>query len=237
MPQENGDLMMIWKFRSPVVLVLLAVLMVASCRSAGEFGSEPEQLIDKSRITFQSMMSDNQYPSLIDLASRAKAVLIVPSLLRAGFFFGGRGGNAIMLVRGEDGSWSPPAFYTIGGLSFGLQFGGESSELVVTIMTQRGLNAVINRQVTLGGDAGLAIGELGRGATAATGIGWNADMYAFARSAGLYAGVSLEGSVIAPRHTWNQQLYGVNATPSSILVDRTSSSASESVSSIIAAMP
>ncbi len=167
MPQENGDLMMIWKSRSPVVLVLLAVLMVASCRSAGEFGSEPEQLIDKSRITFQSMMSDNQYPSLIDLASWPKPFLSCRAFARRAFL--AARGNAIMLVRGEDGSWSPPALYTIGGLSFGLQFGGESSELVVTIMTQRGLNAVINRQVTLGGDAGLAIGELGRGATAATG--------------------------------------------------------------------
>ncbi len=232
-----GVALIIWKFRSSLILMLLAVLMVASCRSAGEFGNEPEQLIDKSRISFQSMMSDNQYPSLVDLASRAKAVLIVPNLLRAGFFFGGRGGNAVMLVRNADGSWSPPAFYTLGGLSFGLQFGGESSELVVTIMTEKGLNAVLDRQVTLGGDAGLAIGELGKGATAATGIGLQSDMYAFARSSGLYVGVSLEGSVIAPRHTWNQQLYGLDATPRSILIDRASTGQSESIRSIIAAMP
>ena len=113
-----------------------------------------------------------------------------------------------MLVRDEDGHWSPPAFYTIGGLSFGLQFGGQTSELVVTVMTERGLNALLDRQVTLGGDAGLAIGELGRGVNAATGIGYKSDLYAFARSEGLFVGVSLEGSVIAPRHTWNQQLYG-----------------------------
>jgi len=228
---------MIRRFRTFLPLLLIAALALTGCRSAGEFGSEPEQLVDRSRITFQSMMTDNQFPGLVDLASRAKAIIIVPSLLKAGFFFGGRGGNAVMLVRGADGSWSPPAFYTIGGLSFGLQFGGSSSELVITIMTEKGVNAVLDRQVTLGGDAGVAIGELGQGVNAATGVGLKSDMYAFARSEGLFVGVSLEGSVIAPRTTWDQQLYGSDATPDSILLTRTSTSSSQSVSGIIAAMP
>ena len=223
--------------RHSLTSLLLVVLMLASCRSSGEFSSEPEQLVDRSRITFQSMMSDNQYPSLVDLSSRAKAIVIVPNLIRAGFFFGGRGGNAVMLVRDEDGHWSPPAFYTIGGLSFGLQFGGQTSELVVTVMTERGLNALLDRQVTLGGDAGLAIGELGRGVNAATGIGYKSDLYAFARSEGLFVGVSLEGSVIAPRHTWNQQLYGQGATPRSILIEHASTTEVPSVANIIKAMP
>ncbi|MDD5585691.1 MAG: lipid-binding SYLF domain-containing protein [Alphaproteobacteria bacterium] len=227
---------MIRSIRPTLYSLLLVLLVLGSCRSAGEFGSEPEQLIDRSRITFQSMMSDNQYPGLVDLASRAKAIIIVPSMLRAGFFVGGRGGNAVMLVRNGQG-WSPPAFYTIGGLSFGLQFGGESSELVITVMTDKGLYSVLDRQVTLGGDAGVAVGELGKGVNASTGMGLKSDMYAFARSQGLYVGVSLEGSVIAPRHTWNQQLYGIEATPRSILIDHTSSSSSQSVSAIIAAMP
>ena len=225
------------RFRSVLAFSLLAVMALASCRSAGEFGSEPEQLVDRSRLSFQSMMSDNQYPGLVDLATRAKAIIIVPNLIRAGFFFGGRGGNAVMLVRSAEGQWSPPAFYTLGGLSFGLQFGGQTSELVITVMTEKGLNAVLDRQVTLGGDAGLAIGELGKGVNAATGLGLKSDMYAFARSQGLFVGVSLEGSVIAPRYTWNQQVYGAEATPRSILVENTASSTAPSVSAIIGAMP
>lgn len=220
-----------------LTLAFVLVMGLASCRSAGEFGSEAEQLVDRSRGTFQSMMSDNQYPGLVDLATRAKAIIIVPNLIRAAFFFGGRGGNAVMLVRGEDGKWSPPAFYTIGGISWGLQFGGQTSELVLTVMTEKGLNAVVHREVTLGGDAGVAVGELGKGVNAATGVGLNSDMYAFARSEGLFVGVSLEGSVIAPRETWNQQLYGDQATPEAILMDRTATSASKSVSDIVAAMP
>jgi SH3 domain-containing YSC84-like protein 1 len=220
-----------------LTLILVALLALGSCRSSGELGSEPEQLADKSRITLQSMLADSQYPGLLDLANRAKAIIIAPNILRAAFFFGGRGGNAVMLARDANGKWSPPAFYTIGGLSWGLQFGGQTSELVLAVMTDKGLKAFMNREVTLGADAGLAVGELGAGARADTGMDLKADMYAFARSQGLFVGVSLEGSVIAPRETWNQQLYGQNATPQSILLDHSSTTQSKAVLDLVAAMP
>ncbi|HEU0118444.1 MAG TPA: lipid-binding SYLF domain-containing protein [Alphaproteobacteria bacterium] len=223
--------------RSQLLLVMVAVLALASCRTNSQIGSEPEQIINESRDSFQSMMGDNQYPTLVDLMTRAKAVIIVPNLIRAAFFFGGRGGNAVMLVRGEDGKWSQPGFYTLGGISWGLQFGGQTSELIITVMSDKGVKAIMNRQATLGADAGLAIGELGRGANAATGMDLKADMYAFARSEGLFVGVSLEGSVISPRETYDQELYGPDATPESILLDRTSNSQSQAVSAIVAAMP
>jgi len=219
------------------LLVFTAFLALASCRSSGDLGSEPEQLADRARVSFQGMMGDSQYPSLVSLATRAKAVIIVPNLIRAAFFFGGRGGNGVMLVRGDDGKWSAPAFYTLGGLSWGLQVGGQTSELVIVVMTQKGVEAIMNREVTLGGDAGLAIGELGQGVNASTGLGLKADMYAFARSQGLFVGVSLEGSVISPREIWDQQVYGQDATPKSILVDRTSTSSSAVINNLIAAMP
>ncbi len=223
--------------KTRIILMLAAFLTLASCRSSGDFGSEPEQLADRARISFQGMMGDSQYPGLVDLATRAKAIIIVPNLIRAAFFFGGRGGNGVMLVRGPDGKWSPPAFYTLGGISWGLQIGGQSSELVIAIMTEKGLDAVMNRAVTLGGDAGVAVGELGKGVNASTGIGLKSDMYAFARSEGLFVGVSLEGSVLAPRETWNQQLYGQDATPKSILVERTASPSSNAITGLIAVMP
>lgn len=224
-------------FAKAFAIAFMLMMSLTSCHSSGEFSSEAEQLVDRARGTFQSMMSDNQYPSLVDLATRAKAIIIVPNLIRAAFFFGGRGGNAVMLVRGPDGKWSQPAFYTLGGISWGLQFGGQTSELVLTVMTDKGLNAVVHREVTLGGDAGVAVGELGKGVNAATGMDLNADMYAFARSEGLFVGVSLEGSVIAPRETWNQQLYGDQVTPESILIDRTATTSSKSAADIVAAMP
>lgn len=218
-------------------LVLAAVMALSSCRSSGELGGEPELLADRARIAFQGMMSDNKYPGLVDMAARAKAVVIVPNLMRAAFVFGGRGGNGVMLVRGADGRWSSPAFYTLAGGSWGLQAGLQSSELVLLIMTEKGVNAIIDRKVTLGGDAGLAVGELGQGVNASTGIGLKSDMYAFARSQGLFVGVSLEGSVIAPRETFNHQVYGQSATPRSILLDRTTTFNSNVIARLVSAMP
>ena len=229
-PFKNG-------LKARFLIVLVAFFALASCRSSGEFGSEPEQLADRARISFSGMMTDNQYPGLVDLATRAKAIIIVPNMIRAAFFFGGRGGNGVMLVRGADGRWSPPAYYTLGGISWGLQIGGQSSELVIAVMTDKGLQAIMSREVTLGADAGIAVGELGKGVNAATGMGLKSDMYAFARSEGLFVGVSLEGAVIAPRETWNQQLYGQDATPESILVNRTSSTNSTAVAGLVTAMP
>lgn len=220
-----------------LILVLTALLALASCRSSGDFGNEPEQLADSARVTFQGMMSDNQYPGLVDLATRAKAIIVVPNMMRAAFFIGGRGGNGVMLVRGADGKWSDPAFYTLGGISWGLQIGAQSSELIIAVMTDKGLNAIMDHEVTLGADAGLAVGELGKGVNAATGMGLKSDMYAFARSEGLFVGVSLEGAIIAPRETWNQQLYGQDATPKSILIDHTSTTNSTVVKGLVAAMP
>ncbi len=219
------------------LLVFAAFLALASCRSSGDIGNEPEKLINQSRVTFQSMMGDTQYPGLVDLSTRAKAIIVVPNLIRAAFFFGGRGGNGVMLVRGADGRWSNPAFYTIGGISWGLQVGGQASELIILVMTEKGVNAILTREVTLGGDAGVAVGELGQGVNAATGLGMKSDMYAFARSQGLFVGVSLEGSVISPRETWNRQVYGQGATPKSILLDRTSSSMSPGIAGLVSSMP
>src|ERR1700744_1363295 len=129
--------MMTNAFKKPTILAFVALLLLGSCRSTGELGSEPEQLADKSRITLQSMLADSQYPGLLDLATRAKAVIIAPDILQAAFFFGGRGRNDVMLVRGADGKWSNPAYSPIGGLSWGLQFGGQSSELVIVVMTDK----------------------------------------------------------------------------------------------------
>ncbi|MDX9689190.1 MAG: hypothetical protein EOM37_07310 [Proteobacteria bacterium] len=221
-----------------VCLLAVSLLGLSACHSADDLGTQHERLISESMISFQSMMRDGQYPGLVDLATRARAILIVPNYLRAAFFVGGYGGNAVLVVRNQNNQWSNPAFYTLGGLSFGLQFGGNSSEIVIAIMTEKGLNAIMDRKVTLGGDAGVAVGELGRGVRAATGIGYKSDMYAFARSEGLYVGVSLEGSVIAPRHTWNQAFYHQpKVAPRDILVRRSVTTNSQAAASLIAAMP
>lgn len=201
--------------------VLLAALPLAACYNSDDLSTEPERIINNSATTAERMYSDPEFTTLLDLSTRAKALLIFPNMLRAAFIFGGRGGNGVLITRdATTGSWSAPAFYTIGGINWGLQFGGQQQEIIVAIMTERGLNAVIDRRATLGADASVAAGEVGKGVQASTGVGINSDMYAFAKTAGLYIGVSLDGSVIWPRHEWNEQLYGPGATPQGILIDR-----------------
>lgn len=204
--------------------VLLSMLLLCVTALPAFAMSEAEEVVDKSRIAAESMFSDPNFPLLLDLTTKAKAVLIVPNMVRAGLIFGGRGGNAVLIARDGDGGWTPPAFYTLGGVSWGLQIGIQSSQLIIVIMTDKGLKAVMDRKVSLGADANVALGELGAGAQASTGLDLKADMYAFARSSGAFAGVALDGTVIAPRQSFNDEFYGVVTSPRAILIDRTASS-------------
>lgn len=203
-------------------------------RPSGDITSQRELLI-KAQATLESLLSNPDYPSLLNLATRAKALLIVPSLFKLSFFFGGHGGSGVLLARGPGGKWSDPAFYTIGGINYGFQIGAQSSELILTVMSEKGLKALLEHELTLGADAGASIGTVGRGAKAATGMGEDADVYAFARSEGLYIGISLDGTVISPDRGWNEALYGSGATPEAILIDQHFTS--PEAAKLVAAMP
>ncbi len=182
--------------------------------------SSQKELLVRAQSTLESMLSNPDYPSLLNLATRAKAILIIPSMLKLSFLIGGHGGSGVLLARGADNKWSHPAFYTIGGINYGFQIGGQSSELILTVMSEKGLRALLDHELTLGADAGASIGTIGRGAHAATGLGQDADVYAFARSEGLYVGISLDGTIITPDRGWDEAFYGKGATPEAILIER-----------------
>jgi len=218
------------------LLMFTMLFSLAACHSATDLRSEPEQLIDNAAATAKSMFADPNYASMLNLTNRSRAVLIVPSMLRAGFIWGARTGNGVLLTRDPNGQgWSNPAFYTLGGVNWGLQAGVQDQQLIIVIMTERGLNAVISRSATLGADASVAAGELGKGYNAATGVGLNSDMYAFSKSSGLYAGISLDGSWIESRDSWNKLIYGEAATPQSIVIDRSMTAPQGQL--LISAMP
>ena len=138
--------------------------------------------------------------------------MIIPNSVRAGFIFGGSAGNALMLSRNDDGSWSQPVFMTVGSVSFGFQAGGEASEIILLVMTNRGMEQLLSTSAKLGADLTLAAGPIGAGAKAQT-----IDVVAFSRSRGLYGGVSLEGAVLKIRHNWNDAYYGADVTPTDII--------------------
>jgi lipid-binding SYLF domain-containing protein len=146
--------------------------------------------------------------------------MIFPELVKGGFIIGGEGGSGVLVVRDSTRGWSYPAFYTLAAGSLGLQIGGQVSEVVLTVMSDKALDAVIDNQMKLGGDVSMAAGPLGKGVEASTTTNLEADVYSFAKTAGLFGGVSLEGAGILKRDSWNANYYGSGATPYAILIER-----------------
>jgi len=177
--------------------------------------SEEQLLVDKARITVESFMSDPNMSWLKGHLKEAKGILIVPSLLKAGFVFGGSGGHGVLIVNdAKKGQWSQPAFYTIGSVSFGLQIGGEDAEVIMMVRTQKAVDALLTTSVKLGGDTSIAVGPVGAGAKSNV----VADIFSFSRSKGAFAGLALDGSVITTRDEWNAAYYGKPASPVDILI-------------------
>ncbi len=181
---------------------------------------EAGQLVEKARLTLDSFMHDDNMGAFRDLLKKAHGLMIAPDLLKGAFVVGVSGGNAVFLARDQkSGQWSNPAFYTIGGASFGLQIGGQASEVILLVMTERGVSSLLGSSLKLGGDVGVAAGPVGIGAAAAT-ANLSADILSFSRSKGLYGGLSLEGAVVAVRSGLNEAFYGRQASPADILIRR-----------------
>lgn len=188
------------------VLALAALLLAAPGLARAE--GEAQMVVDRATLTVQSMMNQNTSQDPLALLRRARAVMVCPRVFKAGFFFGGSGGNCVLLGRAGNGTWSYPAFYAIGSGSFGFQVGIEDSSIVMMILTNRGLNAVLNSHFKIGAGAGIAVATLGAGVQGSTTAAVGADIVAFSQSRGLYGGVSLEGSILSSRSGWDQAYYG-----------------------------
>ena len=208
----------VWIFQ--LVIIWSAALILSQPTSAwANDREEAKQIVEKACMTVDNFKNDKNMGAFKDLLKKAKAVVVAPSLLKGAFVVGVSGGNAVAMVRNEKtGKLSEPAFYTIGGASYGLQIGGESSEVILLAMTDRGAKALLDNSLKLGGGVGVAAGPVGLGAQAAS-ANLSVDILSFSRSKGLYGGVSLDGAVIAVRGGLNQAFYNVpRITPTDILI-------------------
>ncbi len=131
-----------------------------------------------------------------DLLRDARAVAVIPDMIKAGFIFGGRRGEGLISVKGPDGTWSNPSFISMTGGSVGFQVGVSSTDVVLVFRTQRGVDSIVRGKFTLGADASAAAGPVGRTATAATDGQLKAEIYSYSRTRGLFAGVALDGSAL-----------------------------------------
>jgi SH3 domain-containing YSC84-like protein 1 len=181
--------------------------------------SDEQTLVDRATLALQEMMNQTISDQPRAALAHSRAVMICPRVFKAGFFIGGEGGACVLLARGGNGTWSYPAFYGMGSGSFGLQIGIQDSAFIMMIMTQRGLNAILNSQFKLGADASLAIATIGGGAQASTTTALGADIVAFSASRGLYGGISLEGSIMGQSTDSDQAYYGRPTDARQIVLD------------------
>jgi lipid-binding SYLF domain-containing protein len=196
--------------------IIAALLLGAAAPGVMAADEEDAQgVVDKARLTLSGFMRDKDYDFLHRYIRKAKGVLIYPQVLKAGYILGGSGGTGVLLTRDSNtGEWSNPAFYTLGSVSFGLQIGGEAAEVVLLVMSQKGVDSLLTSKFKLGGDTSIALGPVGAGAKSDV----TADFVSFAKSKGLYAGMNLDGSYVGVRESLNKAYYGKEATPVDILV-------------------
>ena len=196
--------------------------------------SDQQDLIDECRVTLSHLHSDKAFGTAKDLIGRAAGVLIVPHIVKAGFFFGGEGGNGVLV--GHHGKvWSQPAFYTMGSASFGLQIGVQVSEMLLILRTQKALQSVVNDHYKVGANAAISVATLGSSAESAS-SGELADIVVWASSSGAYAGISINGSLIESRPAWNRAYYGRDVSVADILANRVSAAGTASLRAALAGL-
>ena len=184
-------------------------------------GSKQRKILRASQLVLEEIQKspDQQIP--MNLISNAKAIIVFPTMLKAGFFVGARYGKGIASVRAEEtGEWGPPAFLFTTGGSFGFQFGAQAIDLILLVMSQRGLEGLLNEQFTLGGDIAISAGPIGRHAEASADVFMQGEIYSYSRSKGLFGGVSLKGTIITSDSDANLTYYGHPYTSKEILLTK-----------------
>ncbi len=198
--------------------LVLALGMVATATPAAALSDEQE-IVERARLSFLKLIADPEFNQLPYYVGKAKGLLIFPELVKGGFIVGGEGGSGVLVVRSETLGWSYPAFYTIAAGSIGLQIGGQVAEAVFTVMSDKAVDAILDNQFKFGGEVSVAVGPIGQGLEASTTTNLDADIYQFAKTAGLFGGLSLEGAGILKRDSYNEGYYGAGATPYAITIE------------------
>jgi lipid-binding SYLF domain-containing protein len=205
--------------RSFVVSVAFACL--AFCAHAQAGTQEIARAENALRVLKEIMMApDKRVPA--NLIQDAQAIAVIPDVIKAGLIIGGRHGVGLISVKGASGTWSNPSYVSMTGGSIGFQIGVQSTDAILVFRTQRGVDSIVHGKFTLGADASVAAGPVGRDAHAATDAQLKAEIYSYSRSRGLFAGVALDGSVLAIDNDANQAVYGDGMTPRRIFAGEVS---------------
>jgi lipid-binding SYLF domain-containing protein len=202
-------------------LPCLALLLSASLLSANAVAGPQEDQRARNAVRVLSEIQNIPEQAIPDkLLDEGRAVIVIPDTIKAGLVIGGRRGHGLMSVKMADGSWSNPVFIKLTGGSIGFQAGVQSSDVILVFRNDRSLDNIVNGKFTLGADAGVAAGPVGRSAAAATDGQLKAEIWSWSRARGLFAGVALDGAVLQIDDAANLDAYGPNTTPRMILEGR-----------------
>ncbi len=191
-----------------VATVVLGMTGVSSARQAMAL-TDQEELVDRARLTVASLKDFNDVGVIAPYIKGARAVVVIPAFVKAGFIVGGAHGEGVMVGRNlKTGAWRYPAFITLSEGSIGLQIGAESSEIIMICLTEKGVTALLDDGVKLGAEAGIAVLTIGGAREAATTTAVGADVVTFARSKGLFGGLSIEGAVLGQDQASNTAYHG-----------------------------
>lgn len=226
------------------IVALASLLALAPSSSANPVTSanpsnvkaERERLQNSGKVMQEILNIPENIPQ--DVIDKARCVVVMPSVLKAAFLFGGSYGRGAMVCRtGQHftGPWGAPAMYALEGGSFGLQFGGEATDFVFLVINDRGAGSLLRSKVKLGGDASFAAGPKGRSATADTDAFMRAEILSYSRARGVFAGISVNGSTLRPDERANHKLYGKSASAAKIIT-RSHTKAPSSAHVLIAAL-
>ncbi len=202
------------------VLALACLFALASSTPAFAFSkAEARERAQKAAKAFREIMSapDQSIPQ--ELIDRANCVAVFPSVIKGGFIVGGQYGKGLISCRRAQGSWGAPAYFTIGGGSFGLQIGGQEVGLVLLVMNESGVEGLLQDKFEIGAGAGASAGPVGRNTHASTDILLKAQILSYSRSRGLFAGLELKGAVIMQDNEANKNIYGQEISAREIIVD------------------
>jgi lipid-binding SYLF domain-containing protein len=187
--------------------LLFSILTVAIAMPAVGATREERRIADATDAVDQLLRIPEQSvpPALL---SRAYAVAVIPNVIKVGFGVGMRRGKGVIVVRRDDGSWSNPSFVTLTGGSFGFQIGAQSTDIILVFKTRTSVDGIANGKLTLGADASIAAGPIGRHTEVATDLSFKSEVYSYARSRGLFAGIALEGASVSMDRKANAAFYG-----------------------------
>ena len=204
---------------APRLLRMTALLLLAASGAAFAGADEDARARNAVRVlTDIQAIPESAIPD--KLLDEAHAIVVVPDSIKAGLVIGGRRGHGLLAVKRADGTWSNPSFVTLTGGSIGFQAGVQSADIVLVFRSDRGLESIVNGKFTLGADAGVAAGPVGRNASASTDGEMKAEIWSWSRARGLFAGVALDGAVLSIDDAANETVYGRDTTPRMIFEDR-----------------